>query len=55
MNEFKIDMTPTWEQTAQILCVVLENGTTHKALSEARQELLRMGRLMDQLIAERGA
>lgn len=47
-----IDMTPTWEATARLLLVVLENGTTGAKI-DARAEVERMGILLDSLIAAR--
>ena len=54
MSERTINVTPPWESVVQIYCAILELPADSDAKLEARQELLRMGRLMDQLIAERG-
>ena len=53
MNERTINVTPPWESVVQIYCAILELPADSDAKREARQELLRMGRLIDQLIAER--
>jgi hypothetical protein len=45
-----IDMTPNWEQSVYMLLVILENGDD-KGKAMARNELLRLGRAMDQAIA----
>lgn len=48
-----IDCTPTWEATARMLCTVMECGTDEgKAIAGA--ELVRMGKLLDQLAPVRG-
>lgn len=48
-----IDMTPTWEATVRVLMHVLE---TPKASTEgkkaAREEILRLARAMDKIIAD---
>jgi hypothetical protein len=47
-----IDLTPTWETAVHIYLLVLEEGAEEgKAI--ARQELLRLARTYDALVAER--
>lgn len=48
-NTMTIDMTPTWEQTAGMLAMIFENGT-EEGKQMAKEELLRMGQLLDELI-----
>ena len=55
MEQEFIDMTPTWETAATILGQCLMNGEDPKALDDSFKEVVRMGRLLDQLIAERGS
>lgn len=49
-----IDLTPTWAATANILIMALEAGTpTGKEM--ARVEIMKMGRILDDLVKKRGA
>lgn len=48
-----VDMTPTWQESIAMLIAVLENGDA-KGKKMARDELLRAGRVLDMLVAERG-
>ena len=41
-----INITPTWEENAAILCTILESGNNK---SFARDELIKMGRKIDEL------
>jgi hypothetical protein len=49
-----VDMTPTWEQAARMLLVVLENGS-EEGKQMAREEVKRMGILLDSYVSERVA
>lgn len=42
-----VDMTPTWEQTVRMCLVLMANGNSD-GRAAAEQELLRMGRILDQ-------
>lgn len=53
MSEY-IEVGPNWESAAHMLAVVLVDGTP-AGQAEAKQELIRMGRLLDSLIKERKA
>jgi hypothetical protein len=44
-------MTPTWETAVQIYIMVLENGE-EKGKDMAREELLRLARNYDALVAD---
>lgn len=46
-----IDLTPSWEAAARIYIAVLEDGT-EKGKQAAREELMRLARQYDQLIAK---
>jgi hypothetical protein len=46
-----IDMTPTWEQATRIYMMVLEDGTEEGKVT-AREELLRLARQYDELVAD---
>ena len=49
-----IDMTPTWEFAACTYCFVLENPDAGASAKEdARADLIRLGKYVDQLQAER--
>jgi hypothetical protein len=45
-----IDMTPTWRGTAKLLIVLLESGNP-AAKKYAREEIERMGRILDDEVA----
>jgi hypothetical protein len=47
-----VDMTPTWAAAARIYIMALENGTG-EGKQMAREEIERMGILLDSLIAAR--
>lgn len=47
-----IDLTPTWETAVQIYLLVLEEGTEEGKVT-ARDELLRLARTYDALIADK--
>jgi hypothetical protein len=47
-----VDMTPSWMETAQMLIAILENSEDPKALAFARDEILRMGEIIDMMRAE---
>ncbi len=47
-----IDIAPNWEQAASMLCVLLKDGTP-EGKRQAAEEVKRMGKLLDQLVAER--
>lgn len=51
MTTRTIDCTPTWEAASQIYLAVLENGT-EEGKEMAREEILRMARLLDQFKAD---
>jgi len=46
-----IDMTPTWEAAVRIYLLVLEDGE-EKGKEMAREELLRLARQYDELVAD---
>lgn len=46
-----IDMTPTWETAVRIYLLVLEDGT-EEGKETAREELLRLARQYDALVAD---
>lgn len=51
-----IDMTPTWEFAVCTYCMVLENPDAGASAKEdARADLIRLGKYVDQLQAERVA
>jgi hypothetical protein len=50
MSETSIDLTPTWEEAMHIFAVVLMDGTP-EGQATARDEVIRAGRLLDQLAA----
>jgi hypothetical protein len=50
-NMRTIDMTPTWETAVRIYMMVLEDGTEEGKVT-AREELLRLARNYDALVAE---
>lgn len=45
-----IDLTPSWEAAARIYITVLEHGT-EEGKRAAREELMRLARQYDQLVA----
>jgi hypothetical protein len=47
-----IDLTPTWETAVHIYLLVLEEGA-EEGKAMARQELLRLARTYDALVAEK--
>ena len=47
-----INLEPTWEACAEIYLRCVEAGDTWTARQNARKEILRMGRLLDQLIEQ---
>jgi hypothetical protein len=47
-----IDLTPTWETAVRIYMMVLEEGT-EEGKASAREELLRLARNYDALVAEK--
>lgn len=47
----RIDVTPSWEGTAQMILVLLDNGND-EGREFARAEVLRMGKIIDRLQAE---
>jgi len=49
-----IDLTPTWEGVARIHIMLIENGTD-EGKRDAREGIIEMGKLIDQLVAEREA
>jgi hypothetical protein len=50
-NMRTIDMTPTWETAVNIYLLVLEEGT-EEGKATARDELLRLARNYDALVAD---
>lgn len=55
MTEKHVDMTPSWQTTATIISMVLENPDARMtSKDDARKELMRMAALLDKLIKERG-
>jgi hypothetical protein len=46
-----IDITPSWETAVNIYLLVLEEGT-EQGKAQAREELLRLARNYDALVAE---
>ena len=46
-----IDITPSWETAVTIYIMVLENGT-EEGKASAREELLRLARNYDALVAD---
>lgn len=55
MTPRKIDMTPSWAATAQILLTILELNPSPEAKAFARSEILRMGKIIDNLQAKEGS
>ena len=47
-----IDMTPSWTVTAKQLIAILEGASDPKNKTFARDEILRMGKIIDQLQKE---
>jgi hypothetical protein len=50
-NMRTIDLTPTWEAAVRIYLMVLEDGE-EKGKEMAREELLRLARQYDELVAD---
>ena len=46
-----IDITPSWETAVRIYMMVLEDGT-EEGKATAREELLRLARQYDELVAD---
>ena len=46
----RVDITPSWAVTSQICVEVLQNADNETAKDSARNELIRMGSLLDDLI-----
>ncbi|MCR5870665.1 MULTISPECIES: hypothetical protein [unclassified Sphingomonas] len=46
-----IDLTPTWEETAGIISMILQNGN-YDGIKAAEAELFRMARLADAYVAQ---
>lgn len=46
-----IDLTPSWETAVRIYLLVLEDGSEESRVT-AREELLRLARQYDELVAE---
>mgnify|MGYP003680362518 CR=1 FL=1 len=44
-----IELTPTWEATANMLISILESGTTAEGQAYAKSEIRRMGQIIDHL------
>tara|TARA_R100001015_G_C4525459_1_gene93294 strand:+ start:472 stop:675 length:204 start_codon:yes stop_codon:yes gene_type:complete len=44
-----IDITPTWAATAEMLLLIIKDGTNFENKQWAESEVLRMGRIIDQL------
>lgn len=50
MKTKTIDTTPTWEFAVQVYCAVLQNPeASHESLCSAREELIRLARIVDNL------
>lgn len=47
-----VDMTPSWIETAHMLITILENSDDPSALAFARDEILRMGEIIDMYMAQ---
>jgi hypothetical protein len=47
-----INLAPTWEGVARIHLMLLDHGT-EEGQQEARDGIIEMGKLLDQLLAER--
>lgn len=50
-----IDLTPTWEKQVHNCLTILRESTNPGAISVATNELIRMGRIIDQHIHKTGA
>lgn len=50
-----IDLTPTWEQQVLNCLAIIQDNTNREAIIIATNELLRMGRIIDQHIHNTGA
>lgn len=44
-----IDITPTWAATAEMLLLIIKDSTNLEDKQWAESEVLRMGRILDQL------
>lgn len=44
-----VDCTPTWAEQARMCILIIENGTNEAAKQFARDELVRMGRIIDSM------
>lgn len=44
-----IDITPTWAATAEMLLLIIKDSTNLEDKQWAESEVLRMGRIIDQL------
>jgi len=54
MTETKtIDMTPSWAATSQMLLLIIKDGTNLENKKWAESEVLRMGRIIDELQEQR--
>ncbi len=45
----EIDFTPNWETTAQYLLLIIKDSTNLKDKAWAESEVVRMGRIIDEL------
>ncbi len=45
----EIDLTPNWETTAQYLLLIIKDSTNLKDKAWAESEVVRMGRIIDEL------
>jgi len=50
----QLTLTPTWAETAKMLVTILESSTNPESIAFARNEIVRMGRIIDdfQKVAE---
>ena len=53
MKTESINLVPNWESTAKMLLTILESGNA-SGKTFARSEILRMGKIIDQLQNEKG-
>jgi len=49
-----MDLTPTWEQAARIMCMVMEAGTL-EGKEMAKEQIMDMGRMLDRVKAQQDA
>tara|TARA_B100000676_G_C18088221_1_gene856993 strand:+ start:876 stop:1100 length:225 start_codon:yes stop_codon:yes gene_type:complete len=55
MTDSQFNLAPSWQTTATIISMVLENPDARMtSKDDARKELMRMAALLDKLIQERG-